>query len=337
MKASDYDKILKEYFDCDHAETRKIMVSIDEADQNSMISSLTSKIYDHIVKKVDDIDYGTIPESEGDITKVENFEQTIDCIDCVKKYLKEYKQDTESVDQIETAIENIKERRDEFQRCFKLQIEFGMVSYCNLVLAVEGALHLLITSTIEFIKNPGNDNFTATVDKVSLNKTKSSLLFSNLKKFNASCKKGEFDKVMNYIMSGSEKHFMGAGSALVGGIALTGLVLNIVPMMRELIFFFYSTRTSVADYFETQADLLQMNAYNVEHGAVNNTKVAKEIATKQMKLVAKFRKIANFVAIDNKQSEKNAAKEISASAKKYKVDDITDERPDSASSAGSLF
>lgn len=338
MKASDYDKILKEHFDCDDTETRKIMISIDEADQNAMVNSLTSKIYDHIVKKVDDIEYGTIPESEGDITKVEKFEQTIDCIDCVRKYMIEYKQDTKMIDEIQLAIENIKNRKDVFERCFKLQIEFGMVVYCNLVLMVEGTLHLLILSTIEFIKNPGNDNFSATVDKVKMNKTKSGLLFNNLEKFNKSCKKGEFDDVLSYIISKSEKHFMGSTSmAVAGGIAIGGLVLNIVPIMRELIFYFYSTRTSISDYFETQADLLQMNAYNIEHNVTNNVKAAKDIAAKQMKLVTKFRKVANFVAIDNKQAEKNTTKEISNSAKKYKVDELTDERPDSALSTGSLF
>ena len=107
--------------------------------------------------------------------------------------------------------------------------------------------------------------------------------------------------------------------------------------MRELIFFFYNTRTTMADYLETQADLLQMNAYNIEHSGSNNMKTNKEIAKKQMVIVDKFRKIANFVAIDTKQAEKKTTKQIADMKKeKYKIDDVVDERPSSAS-AGSLF
>lgn len=337
MKASDYDLILKEHFDCDDDETRQIMLSIDESDQNQAVTALTSKLYDHIVKKVDDIDYGTIPNSQGDITKIENYDQMIDCIDIIKKYLTEFKQDTDTIDQLLLAIENIKERRDEFERGFKFQIEFIMVSYCNMVLAVISSLSFLITASVEFIKEPGNDNFTVTVDKVGLQKTKNNLLFTCIKKFNKSCKTGEFDKVMEYIIGNSEKHFMGSTSTLVAGVALTALILNIVPIMRELIFFFYHTRTSISDYFEIQADLLQMNAYNVEHGGIINSKEAKNVAAKQMKIVAAFRKLSNFFSIDSKQSEAKATKDISSSAKKYKADEIMDERPDSASSTGSLF
>lgn len=338
MKASDYDMILKEFFDCDDDETRKTLISIDESDQDSVVSSLASKIYDHIVKKVDDIDYGTIPESKGDITKVDHYEDTLDCIECLTKYLRQYRQHTESVDVIKKAINNIADRRDEFEKCFNLGIEFGMVTYCNFVLAIEGSLHILITSTIEFIKNPNNDNFEATVDKTALSKSKYGLLFNSLKKLNKSCEKGEFDRVLEFIINGSQKNFVGSASTatIVGGIALTGLVLNIVPIIRELIFFFYNTRTSISDYFETQADLLQMNAYNVEHSSSNSPKVTKEIVKKQMDIVAKFRKIANFVSIDTKQAEKKATKQISDMKKdKYKINDVVDEKPSSASSSSS--
>lgn len=339
MNASEYDMILKEHFDCDDTETRKILVTIDESDRDNVVNSLASKIYDHIVKKVDDIDYGTIPQSKGDITKVENYEQTLDCIDCIKKYLKQYRQTMECPNVINDAIMNIANRKDVFEKCFNMSIEFGMVTYCNLVLAVEGALHILITSTIEFIKNPNDDNFEATIDKTALAKSKDGLLFNSLRKFNKSCEKGEFDRVMEFIINGSKKNFVGSTGAIVGGIALTGLILNIVPIMRELIFFFFNTRTTIADYFETQADLLQMNAYNVEHSGSNNMKTNKEIAKKQMAIVDKFRKVANFVAIDTKQAEKKTTKQISdMKNEKYKIDDVVDERPSSASTtAGSLF
>ena len=68
-------------------------------------------------------------------------------------------------------------------------------------------------------------------------------------------------------------------------------------------------------------------------------KTNKDIAKKQMAIVDKFRKVANFVAIDTKQAEKKTTKQIADMNKeKYKIDDVVDERPSSAStSASSLF
>ena len=52
MHSADYNQILKEYFDITDTKTRKIMLAINEADQNAVLSSLTAKLYEHIVDKV---------------------------------------------------------------------------------------------------------------------------------------------------------------------------------------------------------------------------------------------------------------------------------------------
>ena len=87
-------------------------------------------------------------------------------------------------------------------------------------------------------------------------------------------------------------------------------------------------------YFEVQADMLQINAYNVENNRMDLTKEQKKnITTKQIKIADKFRKFSNAIAISAKESEIKASKEISNQNKKYKVSDVMDEMPDSASSA----
>lgn len=341
MEAKTYDLILKEYFDCSHRETRQIMVSINEEDQTSVLTSLTSKLYDHIVNKVDDIDFGSIPDSKGDITKVQNFNQMMDCIAVIRNYLIQFKQDTKStIDIVDEAIDNIAERVDAFSKGFKFDVEFVMVTYSSLVLACISSVSFLISSAIEFIKEPNSDSFDIVVNKVGLQKTKNNLLFGNLKKFNDSCNKGEFDKAINYVLANTIKHeSITVGTGVIAGVAMGGILLTIVPVIRELIFFFYHSRVGIADYFETQADLLQINAFNTQNRADLNASKKKEISSKQMKIVATFRKIANFFAIDAKQSEMKATKEIQDSKKKYKADELVDSKPDSAptGATSSLF
>ena len=57
MDRSLYNEIIKEHFDIMDNDTRKILVSIDEADQNQVLGNLATKLYDSIVKKVTDIDF----------------------------------------------------------------------------------------------------------------------------------------------------------------------------------------------------------------------------------------------------------------------------------------
>lgn len=75
-----YESIIQENFDIQDTITRKTLLTIDEADQTKVLDSLTSKLYQSIMDKVDDIDFGSIPESKGDITAVQNYDQMIECI-----------------------------------------------------------------------------------------------------------------------------------------------------------------------------------------------------------------------------------------------------------------
>lgn len=333
INRADYNKIINEHFDIEDRDTRKILVNIDEADQNSVLHALTSKLYDNIVNRVDDIDYGDIPNTKGDITKLDNFEKLSGCIDLMEELLKEYKQDTTPVLIVKNALNNVIERKDLFERGFRYNIELPMVVYSTISLSIISSISFLISNCIEFIKSPAQDDFSLVIDKMAVVKSKQNLLFKNLERFNKSCDKGEMDKCLEFIIKGNIKNLTGMEVGIVaGGLALTGLILNIIPILRELIFFFYYTRTRVSDYFDIQADLLQMNAYNIQNNQALDKKEREKISNKQLKIVDLFRKISNKLSIEVKQSEMKATKEIESSDKKYKTSEILDTVPDSASS-----
>ena len=56
-----------------------------------------------------------------------------------------------------------------------------------------------------------------------------------------------------------------------------------------------------------------------------------------MKLVDLFRKISSAIEVDAKAAEVQTTKEVINTQKKYKVNDITDEIPDSAAASGSVL
>jgi len=344
MISKDFDDIIKEYFDITDTKTRKVLFAIDEADQDNILHSLTSKLYDDIVNKVDDIDFNNIQSTKGDITKIENYDQLMECIDVMRKLLIEYNQNTEPIDTIIKAIDNIKERQELFERGFNLNVELPMLTYCLIVLAIVSSISFMISSCVEYIKVPNKEEFSIAINKVGLTKTKSNLLFTNLKRFNDMCAKGQLDSVLDSVIKSNAKNFMGLGlaaGAILGAGAIIFMVKNLIPLLRELIFFFYYSRTRMADYFEIQSELLQMNAYNLDTSATMYGRTKKDISdtkNKQLKIANSFKKISNFFSIKGKETEVNTNRDLKqSSSTKYKIDDVVDSIPDSAASKSLLF
>ena len=83
MVYKDFNALMHEHMDLSDRNTRRTILSLDESEQDQLVAALTSKLYDKIVEKVDSIDFGTIPRSRGDITKIENYASLMECIDTV--------------------------------------------------------------------------------------------------------------------------------------------------------------------------------------------------------------------------------------------------------------
>ena len=345
-RSPEYNRIIDEFFDFTDRETRKVLLAVNEADQNKILVSLTSKLYDNVVDKVDDIDFGEIEMSKGDIEKLPNFETLHECLNNMARLLIEFKQDTHPVDQIAECISNMIETKDMWKKAYALNVELPMITYNTIVLAIIEATSYMVSMCVEFVKSPSEDTMKIMIDKSALTKSKSHMILKNIESFNSAFRKGQVQKAMWHVIDeySKKKNFVGLGiytglgvGAAVVGIA--GLLFCIIPLIRELIFLFYYTRVRVSDFFEVQADLLQVSSYNVENNRLDLTKEErKKIAAKQMKTADKFRNASRFIAIKTAEAENKAVKEIKKEDnKKYKVGDVVDELPDSAASSSALF
>ena len=353
-----------EHFDLTDTATRRTLLSLNEAEQASVLTALTSKLYDHIVAKVDDIDYGEIPSTKGDVTKLSNYFKLRECINLLHDILKEYRQDTTPIDEIALSLANIEARKDLFNRAFRMNVELPIIVYNNIVLSIINGVSYMIATSIEFIKTPNKDSFETVLDKVAYAKTKSHMLYGNLKKFNKCCEKNKFDNAMNHVMDEFVKNEaaavnvvkMGAsklsgmslksaaklglakvGSAfaampLVGQVGIVIVsIISLVFMLRELIYMWYYTRMRVSEFFDIQADLLEMNATNVENSNTMDQSKKEKIVSRQYKIVELFRKAANKISIVGKKAEVEATKEIESESKKVNIRDIEDDLPDGVS------
>lgn len=205
MFPAEYNKIIREHFDISDTNTRKCIVALEDAEQNQLLSALTNTLYDKIVDKVDKIDFSTIPNSRGDITKVDGYENTVECLNIIRKIVLEYRENPDVVDTVLTAIENIKSRKSIFMKAYSLNIEFPIILYNLIVMAIEQSVSFLISVCIQYIKDPVTQNMSAALDKVAYNNTKDNLLYEQLYSFNQSCSSGEMDKTLNDIIKNGGK------------------------------------------------------------------------------------------------------------------------------------
>ena len=333
-RSPEYNKAITEYFDLNDRETRKILLAVNEDDQTKVLVSLTSKLYDNVVERVDDIDWGEIPSTKGDITKLSNYLRLMDSLDTMKNLLLEYKQDTKPVDTIRTAISNIIDSTSIWKRAYAFNVELPIVFYNSIVLSIIESTSYLISMCVQYIKLPGTDTFQATIDKSALVKTKDHMVFETLEKFNQAYDKGQVTNAMEYVIKSNSKNFMGELTVAGSALGVVAILFAIVPILREVIFLFYYNRVRISEYFDMQADMLQINAYNVEHSRSDLTNEQKKsISSKQMKIAERFRRISSHIAIEVKQSEVKATKELTKENKKYQTKEVLDELPDSASSA----
>lgn len=347
MRWDDYNQIISEHFDIHNRENRKILLSINEEDQNHVMMSLAGKLYTKIVDKVDDIDYGQIPASKGDITKIPNFLEMKECLQIIRDLLLEYHTQTDTVDVVLHAISNLEDSKNLWERAFDTKCEMPILFYNTIALSIVSAVSLLMTNCIEYIKDPVEGNFNITLEKSGLTKTKNHMLFKNLEEFNKAYKKGEIKKVMEAFLNGKRKIDESSQESreviqeevmttiVAGvfiGITVIMLLKIILLLLRELVVLFYSMKQSISDYFLYQSDLLLLNAENVRLNTTKTESEREKIYKKQMKTVERLKRYSNTFAIKFKSGENKAEKILKDEKKeKYDVKDVVTQIPTSAS------
>lgn len=338
MLRSQYNEFVKEYFDITDRETRKVLVTINEADQNQVMGSLATKLYDAIVKKVTDIDFGQIPQSRGDITKIPNYLDMVECLTTIRDMMVASKQSTQTPDIIFLSIENMKKYQKIWEKGYVLDNEMAIVFYNTIALSIVSAISLLTSATVEFVKNPQSDVIDLELARVANHKTKDNLLFKNLDKFNKACRKGDIEKIFNEVLKAQrqlkEETIVKENIAaiLFTGAMVLGLLSTVIPILHQLTNALYCLRQSVAEYLAGEADVIRLNAEKVQYNRAKTPEQKKKIIARQHKIADHFKKWSNKLMIKANKADVEANKKIKEeNSNKSKIGDVVDEMPDSAS------
>lgn len=216
MFKTEYDKLIRENFDLSDKHTRQFIATLEDAGQEQLLNTLSSAMYDNIVAKVDEIDFGSIPMSRGDITKVEGFYKTLNCLDIIRRLVSEYKQSTGVVDVVLSAIQNIRDRKAVFIKAYTLNAELPMLLYNSTVMSIERSTSLMIATCIEYIKDPTASSPKAALNKVAYQRTMDDVMFKQLITFNNMCANGTLDKAIDIVFKNPVKEDVEITTDIIG-------------------------------------------------------------------------------------------------------------------------
>ena len=193
---AEYMQIISESYDLSDYNTKKKLLFCNEAKRIDNLEHIVNNLYLHIKSNVSGIDFGTIPRSKGVVTRIDNYANILDCINSVHELVFTYKERTDIPDALSTALANIQQRERLFTKAFALNIEFPIMIYNMTVLAVVSSVSLLLSGTVEYVKN-GHDSFAVSFDKVGYAKSRDHVLYQYVTQFNRNCDNGTLDKLMN--------------------------------------------------------------------------------------------------------------------------------------------
>ena len=193
---TEYMQIVSETYDLSDYATKKNLLFCNEAKRIDNLEHIVGNLYMHIKSNVAGIDFGTIPKSNGVVTHIDNYANVLDCINSVHELVYNYKERTDIPDALSTALANLQQRERVFTKAFALNIEFPIMIYNMTVLAVVSSVSLLLSSTVEYVKN-GHDSFAVSFDKTGYAKSRDHVLYQYVTQFNRNCDNGTLDKLMN--------------------------------------------------------------------------------------------------------------------------------------------
>ena len=318
-----YNQIVAEHMDMTDIDTVQQVMSLNEAEQNTMLLSLTNKLYQMIIGKVDNIDYGDIPNTKGNITKLPKYKQTKECIKLLKDIFAQYKEKPDPVNTIDKALINLENYSDLFIASYAGDIELGKLTYENTALGIISSLGFMISVSIEYIKSPKKEGLDIVLNKTGVRKVKDFIVFESLEKFNKACDNGDIEKALRPLIQNKVKNMFSALTAIHMIAVVPVVLVALLPFIKQLVYFFFSTRVRASSYFDAQADLLEMNAAELKNNeAIHTEDDRKRVIARQLKIAGLFHDIADKISIDSKEAENMATKELKNDSKALRMDEV---------------
>ena len=303
---------------CTTFKDRNEVHALTESQHAKVSNVVLSNLYKSIIEK-GHVDFESIPVSRGRISKYDGLENMLASLQIVDEIANKTTIKVPEVKIIQDAIANIEACGDLFEKGFRYDKEFIMMTYSSLVLACVESTSGILSSYIDFMKRPDQIQF-----KVLDPKGKPyAKLITILDNFNNSVKSGEFRRTMAHVLETEGNNLVGmtATAAIGKSLVFLGGLALIIPAIREIIFMFYYSRMRVSEYLKQQAMFVNAHRVNVEMNAAIPARKKQEILKKQEKMINDLNKISEKIRVDYAVSSNKANAEIAGANKKFTLND----------------
>ena len=289
--------------------------SLLEAEMPTVNNTMIANLYKSALEK-SHIDFEDIPNSAGDITKYNGYKSMMSSIALLKDIANKSNVKISDLDIVETAISNITAYRDVFEKGFKLEKEFIILQYNLLVSACVESVSIIISSYVDYIKRPDKIEFTI----IKNNRQSGWLCIQNLEKFNSCVKTGDFSKAVNGVINTGKASLIGVDDIIIPTLIIGGVLL-IVPIIRELIFYFYYSRMKLSDYLKQQATFIELNKNTISISTLPANKKT-DILNKQSAVIKQLHSLSDKIKVNHITSENKSMDALHRENKGWTINTI---------------
>lgn len=297
-------------------EDKKYMEKMDKNDIHQINGTLIQGLYKTILERKD-CDFGDIPSSKGDIEKCKYYKSTFESLNIISELMVKNEIPTTDVDIIKEAIANVKRFKSTFELAFDLKQDYLILFYNTIVMAIIDSTSMIIAEYMNYLIGPEQSKYDSV--KSRNDKSRGRISLDNLQRFNNEVKVGHFDTMANYMLESQRKNFIGE-EIIIAGVVIVALG-SVVPITRELIYFYYKSRVRLSDYLGMQADFLELNKLSVE-ASNKSAQQKKEILKKQEKIILKLRRKADKLKINDEDFGALAKKQVENDNKQFSLKSI---------------
>lgn len=296
---------------------KNMIRALESTEKAKLDNVMVSNLYKSTIDKAH-IDFDSIPETKGDVTKYKGYPVMMETLTTIETLASKNNVKIDEIEVIRTAISHLRAYQGIYQDGFALRKTFIELQYNTLVLACVEATTSLVTSYMDYLKRIDTIEFTIIKNRTN----NGSHCIEILHQYNNSVKTGEYQKFLNAIVKNKEG-FVGMDTAMIG-MVIAGGALAIVPLLRELIFYFYYTRMKASEYLELQAMMLEINRTHIESMNMNPKK-KKEILKKQEQTMNKMLKLSEKIKVSQKVAKVKSMEEVKKEEKNWSLDNLKKE------------
>lgn len=304
-------------------------------------ADLIQKLYVDIISK-SNIDFGSIPDSRGVLTKYKEYPLMCDSMDNINKLFKGIS--CEDVDLMNQMHDMICQCKKDYEMGFTYDIEIIKVIYNTSVITLYELINMSILAYTKQMRSDAKIHM-----DFNKSKKKNNIVRSNAKSLIKSYQRGQWNKMIstlkkdktlfNGLSPATEsndklklgdmiKHgtdFITKHPAIGIPVVVVASIAILLFAIRKLIYFFYSGSVNVKSYVETQKEFVDTAIRNEkEEGESEN------VVKKHQKLADKLQSIANFIEVKILRTNKKAMDEI----QKSNTENFHTPNPDQASFGG---